>query len=563
MNFRFFFTVLSLFIICLFNSTSVDAQMDPHSEKFMMAIDSLFDEKSDMSVPGAAVIVIKDKQVILSKSVGSANLSHGVPFDENTEFPLEEFSEQLVAFSILQLEQKGRIKLHDPVNKYVPELGFSDNITVSHFINHSSDFPMLSSLRIMAGHKYDDPFSHDDFLSLTKSVSSGLNPGKTFNHNHGGIKILMMVIESISKKSFADYVKANIFMPLGMTQTSIKTHGFLETSNSTVGYTVSDEGYQKVIPGQFEIFCPHTYTTQSDFQKWMLNIQTKKVFGNIIEQLDRPLTINGQLQERSYGSFCIGQHQYRHYLGQDEFFKRETGEGYSWMWLRLSQSQLSVMAVGNLDTYIGPQVNGIADLIGEYLCPVVSEDTQEASDKITFTEKELESYVGTYWNDDYLYTTEISIQDGGLFHADTDNGFNFMMTPITKTLFETPFGGTVEFSNLGGTDNRMKNIIPNGREFDYKEYHVPVLKEGDQVKYVGIYASDKLGAFYQVVWENNTLILKRARKPDLVLSPMGNHQFRTPDIDLRLITFEELEKGAFQVMTMSSPAVRSFPFKRM
>ncbi len=137
-----------------------------------------------------------------------------------------------------------------------------------------------------------------------------------------------------------------------------------------------------------------------------------------------------------------------------------------------------------------------------------------------------------------------------------------MMTPITKHLFRTPFGGTVEFSNLHG-NNKMKNIIPNGREFTYEAYHAPAIHAGDQVRYIGTYASEKLGSYYRVLWKDGHLVLRRNRKPDLVLNPMAKDVFRTAEVDFRKISFQESTQGTFQVMEISSPVVKSMSFKRM
>ena len=556
-------TAFAFFLSYLYNLPDFYAQSNLRSKEITEAVDSIFADKMSMAAPGASIIIMKGESVLLAKNYGTANLVFGVPFDENTIFPLEGFTEQLVVFSILQLEIKGLVNLDDSVNKYLPKLGFPARISISHLMNHSSGFPMISSLRLMAGWNFSDAFTHDDFLGLAKKATFDLHPDRKFSHNHGGIKFLMMVVEKVSGNTFSEYAASNIFIPLGMTNTSVRHEGYRDNKNSSVGYIKADAGYMKVVPIQFDVICPITYSTQPDFQKWMANVQSKKFNGDIIERMNESLTINGKLQERTYGAYCIGQQQYRHYLGQDEFYMRETGNGYSWMWLRLSQAQLSVMVVGNLGTYIGTKVNGVADLLGNYDRPISSDTNDAESVPLDLSEKEMELCKGLYWNEEYLYTTEISIKDGELYHSDEDNGFNFLMTPITKTLFKTPFGGTVEFANLGGSQNKMRNIIPNGRVFDYKQYDVPSLKAGDQLKYEGVYTSDALNVFYRIVWEDNNLILRRTRKPDLKLTPIGDHQFRASEVDFRLIEFNEDVDGIFQKMNISNTGLKNIAFRKL
>ena len=81
----------------------------------------------------------------MSKNYGAANLAYKTPFDENTVFPLDGFTEKLVVLSLFQLERKGLLNLSDPLNLYLPDLGFNDNVSLDHLLNHSSGFSMIGS----------------------------------------------------------------------------------------------------------------------------------------------------------------------------------------------------------------------------------------------------------------------------------------------------------------------------------------------------------------------------------------------------------------------------------
>ena len=555
-------TIGAFLLFCFFNLQSIEGQVDPDSKEFITSIDSIFADKADMTGPGASIIIIKGSSVILSKNYGSANLSFGVPFNENTLFPLPNFTDHLVAFSVLQLDQKGLIKLTDPINKYLPEFGFQNDVLITHLLNHSSDLPFLLSLRLMAGWNFTDPFYQNDFLNLTKKFTKDLKPDNKIIHSHTGIKILQMLVEKVSQKNFSEYASLNIFQPLGMTSSVIKNEYFKEHKNNSIGYNETDVGYQRSYSTELALMCPMAYSTQNDFGKWMLNVQTKNFEGSIIEQMDQALLIKGEPQKRLNGTYCIGQQQYYKFLGEDEFYLMESYEGHSWKWIRLQESDLSIMAIGNLSSYIGNKVNAVARLL---VPPISKSSTTEKTEStpIILSEKEMEACTGVYWNEDYLYTTEISIKDGVLYHSDNDNGFNFVMSPQTNTFFETPFGGTIEFTSIGGNQKKMRNILPNGRVFDSKEYDVAALKKGNQLKYVGLYSSDKLNAFYSIVWEDQQLILRRSRKPDLVLTPIGDNRFRVSEIDFRLIEFEENEKGDVLKMKISNNGVKNVEFRKL
>ncbi len=552
---------ISIICLCIFSNIQyMNAQNKLSTNEIEIAVDSIFEDKTSMTSPGASVIVLQDEKVLLSKNYGAANLTFDLPFDENTLFPLSGFTEQLVVFSILQLEKKGQLKLSDPVNKHLPELGFQDQVTLSHLINHSSGFPVIGSLRLMAGWNFTDPFNQNDFLNLTKKFTSNLTPDKKIRHNHSGVKILEMVVEKASGNNFSDYAAKNIFEPLKMTNTVVEDEGYRVSKNSSIGYNETEGGYREVNPMSIELVCPATYSTQADFQKWMANFQSRKFEGEILEKMDESLSVNGKLQEKNNRSYLIGQHRYWKYLGQDEFYLMDTGGGYSWKWIRLMDSKLSIMVVGNLDSYIGSKVNAIANLLVDYEPPVDASEKETVS--IDMSKAEKDAYTGFYWNDDYYFTTEISIKDGGLYYYEIENGWNFPLTPRTKTIFDTPPGHVVEISNTG--DNKeLKLILSSGSEYDSKKYDVRTLSTEDQLKYEGLYSSDKLNAIYRIILENDKLILRRSRKPDLELIPIGTNRFRASEVDFRLIEFNENNDGTIQKMKISNSVVQNVEFLKL
>ena len=147
----------------------------------------------------------------------------------------------------------------------------------------------------------------------------------------------------------------------------------------------------------------------------------------------------------------------------DEYYLMEANNGHSWKWIRLQQSELSIMAITNLNASISGKVNAIARLLVPPTTesPVVEEPK---SIPIELTEKEMQAYTGFFWDSKYLFTTEISIKDGGLYYTDLHNGWNFALTPLSKTLFESPPWNKVEITNLEG-QKKLKLMLRDGRKF--------------------------------------------------------------------------------------------------
>ena len=94
-----------------------------------------------------SVLVARGSEVVLSKGYGSANLEWNIPNTPATKFRLGSITKQFTAASILLLEERGKLKLDDPIKKYVPDAPAAwDTITIFNLLTHTSGIPNFTSL---------------------------------------------------------------------------------------------------------------------------------------------------------------------------------------------------------------------------------------------------------------------------------------------------------------------------------------------------------------------------------------------------------------------------------
>src|SRR2546428_9604287 len=94
-----------------------------------------------------SVLVARGGEVILSKGYGSANLEWDVPNTPSTKFRLGSITKQFTAASILLLEERGKLKLDDPIKTYLPDAPPAwDRITIFNLLTHTSGIPNFTSL---------------------------------------------------------------------------------------------------------------------------------------------------------------------------------------------------------------------------------------------------------------------------------------------------------------------------------------------------------------------------------------------------------------------------------
>ena len=105
------------------------------------AIDSLFIEWDKPDVPGCALGIVKDGKLVCSKGYGIADLEHDIEITPSSVFYIGSVSKQFVTFSILLLEEQGKLNLDDKIQKFLPDFPeYNAPLTIRHFIHHIQYF---------------------------------------------------------------------------------------------------------------------------------------------------------------------------------------------------------------------------------------------------------------------------------------------------------------------------------------------------------------------------------------------------------------------------------------
>jgi D-alanyl-D-alanine carboxypeptidase len=174
-------------------------------------------------LPGVAVGVVHDQQLVWSKGFGFADVATKRPMTADTRFRIASNSKLFAAIAILQLREAGKLRLDDPVQQHLPwftvkPAGADDGpITIEQLLSHSSGLPREA----------DDHWSSFDFPTeaevqkLMPDRQAAFPPQTRWKYSNLAFAVAGLLVEKISGQSWADYVQAHIITPLGMTGTSI------------------------------------------------------------------------------------------------------------------------------------------------------------------------------------------------------------------------------------------------------------------------------------------------------------------------------------------------------
>jgi CubicO group peptidase (beta-lactamase class C family) len=190
--------------------------------------------------PGASVLVLRDGKPLIRKAYGRANLEAPTAATPQTNYRLASVTKQFTSASILLLAQAGKLRLEDPIQKWLPSLPQATHaITIRHLLTHTSGLI-----------DYEDsvpdsaPQVHDaDVLRLLeKENRTYFAPGSSYRYSNSGYALLSLIVEKASGQRFALFLHDHLFQPLGMSGTVAFEEGVSTVANRAFGYSTTPGG---------------------------------------------------------------------------------------------------------------------------------------------------------------------------------------------------------------------------------------------------------------------------------------------------------------------------------
>ena len=206
-----------LLAVLLQNPASFAAAWRPVAQEFR---ESLARE----GVVGGSLWFIRGDSVLAREFVGLADQAAARRVDANTIFHWASITKTLTAIGIMQLRDRGRLSLDDPIVKYVPELmavhnpyGPMEAITLRQLLSHSAGFrnPTWPWGGDQPWHPFE-PTKWSQLVAMMPYTEILFPPGSKYSYSNPGLIFLGRVIEQLSGDDYEVYIDKNILKPLGM-----------------------------------------------------------------------------------------------------------------------------------------------------------------------------------------------------------------------------------------------------------------------------------------------------------------------------------------------------------
>ncbi|MDQ6769326.1 MAG: serine hydrolase, partial [Gemmatimonadota bacterium] len=171
-----------------------------------------------------AVLLTRRGDVLARRSYGLADLAHGKRVTPTTRFGIGSVSKTFTAAAIEALAGAGRLTLTDPIQRYVPEFTIDSAVTLAHLLAHTAGIPDYFNLPEYAS-RQRQRLTLAQFAELIGRRPLDFAPGTQSRYSNSGYKLLALVIERVSGRPFADYVRSELLSKAGLRNSGLLRDG--------------------------------------------------------------------------------------------------------------------------------------------------------------------------------------------------------------------------------------------------------------------------------------------------------------------------------------------------
>ena len=278
-----------LLIVCFFSCQ----QQDKHRQ-----IDAVIKDFHTQGAFNGAILVAQNGTIVYDTVIGLADFTTKKDLQPDSPFYLASISKQFTAMGIMLLAQKQLLNYDDPVSKYLPELPeYAKSITIRNLLNHTSG---LKDYFESPGLIKPGLTNQQVFHWLQNEKKLNFAPGEKYEYSNTGYLLLSLIIEKVSSKPFALFMKESIFDPLKMEHTQVFEANTTAIKNRAAGFDKNSkpDDYNILTTGDGGIFA-----TTHDLFIWDQALSSNRLLKDTVleEAFTKPRLNNGTYSDYGFG----------------------------------------------------------------------------------------------------------------------------------------------------------------------------------------------------------------------------------------------------------------------
>ena len=258
--------------ILLMGAAALPAQQLTPAEQ--TRIDSMLARLVEMGAsPSLGLVIVRDTQVVYLKGVGFADIENRKPFTPETVFYTGSTTKAFTALAAAILDRQGRLKLDDPISRYLPGLRLRpplnpDSITIRSLVTHTHGIAGGAvQYRLAFTGEYRD---NAHLIELLTEHNSAL-PDRNYRYSNLGYNIAGFVMDQVTGESWKETLNRLVFAPLGMRNTTAHLSR-VPLERRALPYRLAPTGFRQMPYGKTDASMQSAgglVTTLADEARWL------------------------------------------------------------------------------------------------------------------------------------------------------------------------------------------------------------------------------------------------------------------------------------------------------
>jgi len=296
--------------------------------------------------PGGAVIVTQAGKVVYRKAFGMADMARDIRVRPEMPFRIGSITKQFTAAGVMLLVDEGKVALSDDITRYLPEFPTRGRrITVENLLTHSSGIRSYTD-QPQTPAEMAAEMSVAELIDLFKDEPLRFEPGEAIAYSNSNYLLAGDIIEKVSGTTYADFMAARVFEPLGMRSTAYEGHE-RDGTKRVEGYMRGrGKPFEKALPiGMTQAHAAGALiSTVDDLARWDAAITAGKLLTpESWRRMFTPLTLPGGQPTNT----CLGWNIDRYTFGREVFAALGGINGFAAAIYRVPQERIFVAVLLN------------------------------------------------------------------------------------------------------------------------------------------------------------------------------------------------------------------------
>lgn len=292
--------IISIVLVIIISTSNIT--MADTSEDLTKDLDDFINYLVENQGFNGNVLIEKNNQVLLKKSYGYRDIDGKISLDVEDKFLIGSVTKEFLTLSILQLEEKGFLKMDEKISKYFPAYKYGELISIENLLVHNSGLKDMVNRNNILSNTSSLSLKDEDIYLNVMEEELNFKPGEKYQYSNTNYYLLSLILEKVTKNSLENYLIENIFLPLEMKNTGVLKSNLTGINISPnpvlINLNIKDEiSLVEKVKG-----AGYMYSTLDDLYKWDRALYTEQLLSRkSLDKMLNPIVRIGNNLNGAYG----------------------------------------------------------------------------------------------------------------------------------------------------------------------------------------------------------------------------------------------------------------------